>query len=879
MKVARDIKGDDGKNGTDKAGVESGVLFPRLNVKETKTAGPRAPPRNKMALYEQFTIPSNRFVQPSHCAARQNTSASLNQPASCDGRFMYTPYYVSPNAYATVNFPGQFLGQNLISRSNSTATESDKSTKCALAKNREHLSVKATYSNPRVSKSQLNPNPFSTAGIEVEDFSLQISRRLSSNNLMGNATVGGLHVHKSGQRTSNPVVGSASECLRTVPLQVDNGLKSPVQHIISAIMPSDRMGSRERGADLCRERSPSIHGDAYCVEDGLCLPRCPNEGAEDEYRVDDDDNYQSKTSSSSDNIADSKGVDNFSSRGECQTVGQSHGIHEPLKSSLACVELQYAGENISIDLQNAMDGVQRPKESQRKQSIRDQCKSKPCNDRQSMVVDSGLLEVGKGDPSDYNSDSSMVDSVHIFEITPNNVIAAIGQKEFWRVRKAILRQQKIFSTQVFELHRLLKVQKLIAISSNMLIEDNAYESMPVCISEEQCVPAIDPEKFPKASLIQVHHSSEIAVTKGKTGNKEASTHSIIPSHLSAKESAQPLAKDTDAQPLAKDTEDRLNAVPFPVVAGVPGSASAWGYPAYSQNSFGMPSHPGGYVCYHPHQFNHLGAPGTVMGIPCLEGNSMSAPNVHGCQHQSQCSVEYQANAPGHFSKYPFPDGFCYNSPTGPVASKAFKRTSRASHSFSEGGLSVGSGSREKMPAGSFGFESGLKQTKQVAHPSPDRSSNIHHSQVSVSKFPVRQDSVPVVQSQHHGLSSDHQNSVHDCSGSLSEKEREDTSKRDERFNSMNWRHLADDHNYEGHMPKDLDKNCAVILATGDLENQALSLFPMSSSVSYSSEMVRDESLLSSNDQRVRVIKSVPRAAMAASESTADILLSLQRERQ
>lgn len=44
---------------------ETGALFPRLNVKETKRVGPRAPPRNKMALYEQFTFPSHRYVPPS----------------------------------------------------------------------------------------------------------------------------------------------------------------------------------------------------------------------------------------------------------------------------------------------------------------------------------------------------------------------------------------------------------------------------------------------------------------------------------------------------------------------------------------------------------------------------------------------------------------------------------------------------------------------------------------------------------------------------------------------------------------------------------------------------------------------------------------------
>lgn len=38
------------------------TLFPRLHVAETKRVGPRAPPRNKMAIYEQFTIPSHRFM-------------------------------------------------------------------------------------------------------------------------------------------------------------------------------------------------------------------------------------------------------------------------------------------------------------------------------------------------------------------------------------------------------------------------------------------------------------------------------------------------------------------------------------------------------------------------------------------------------------------------------------------------------------------------------------------------------------------------------------------------------------------------------------------------------------------------------------------------
>lgn len=38
-----------------------GPLFPRLHIKDAEQGGPKAPPRNKMALYEQLSIPSQKF--------------------------------------------------------------------------------------------------------------------------------------------------------------------------------------------------------------------------------------------------------------------------------------------------------------------------------------------------------------------------------------------------------------------------------------------------------------------------------------------------------------------------------------------------------------------------------------------------------------------------------------------------------------------------------------------------------------------------------------------------------------------------------------------------------------------------------------------------
>ncbi|CAL0326037.1 unnamed protein product [Lupinus luteus] len=43
-------------------GKEISPMFPRLHVKDAEKGGPKPPPRNKMALYEQFNIPSQTFA-------------------------------------------------------------------------------------------------------------------------------------------------------------------------------------------------------------------------------------------------------------------------------------------------------------------------------------------------------------------------------------------------------------------------------------------------------------------------------------------------------------------------------------------------------------------------------------------------------------------------------------------------------------------------------------------------------------------------------------------------------------------------------------------------------------------------------------------------
>ena len=41
-------------------------MFPRLHVNDSEKRGPRAPPRNKMALYEQLSIRSSQVSSNLH---------------------------------------------------------------------------------------------------------------------------------------------------------------------------------------------------------------------------------------------------------------------------------------------------------------------------------------------------------------------------------------------------------------------------------------------------------------------------------------------------------------------------------------------------------------------------------------------------------------------------------------------------------------------------------------------------------------------------------------------------------------------------------------------------------------------------------------------
>ncbi|KAL0463844.1 UNVERIFIED_CONTAM: protein HEADING DATE 3B [Sesamum latifolium] len=84
------------------------------------------------------------------------------------------------------------------------------------------------------------------------------------------------------------------------------------------------------------------------------------------------------------------------------------------------------------------------------------------------------LQVGNADKRQNTSETSMENSLPGLDLTPENVASVIGQRLFWKARKTIVHQQRIFSLQIFELHRLIKVQRVIAGSPETLHENNFH---------------------------------------------------------------------------------------------------------------------------------------------------------------------------------------------------------------------------------------------------------------------------------------------------------------------------------------------------------------------------------------------------------------------
>ncbi|KAL1532559.1 Protein EARLY FLOWERING [Salvia divinorum] len=350
-----------------------GPMFPRLHVNDTEKGGPRAPPRNKMALYEQLSIPSQRF---SHSVLLHNPSYN-------------TASLVSPSSQGGGNDRGMFFARQLHPMHPSEMQYSqcsELSTPLAQVEQRRKVDEDDYMVPVFIQPVPAKVDKYSKS-IRQQKFSL--SNRPHPSLKFQKAKGTGMFEHSVGQEKGSKMGENSNESVA--------GQKQTVLSV------SHDPGTRLRTDDSGQQE--------------LCaVSRLYSDGH--------------STAAMRANMAAAVKI-NSSDSEEASLLGEENIVHD-----------------LSDDTGSHEDESSRPPQI-------------------------GSLERG-----DSVSESSILETESALDITPDDIVGILGKKHFWTARRAIMNQQRVFAVQLFELHRLMKVQKMIAAWPNLLVEDSGFFDKP-----------------------------------------------------------------------------------------------------------------------------------------------------------------------------------------------------------------------------------------------------------------------------------------------------------------------------------------------------------------------------------------------------------------
>ncbi|PPD86733.1 hypothetical protein GOBAR_DD16310 [Gossypium barbadense] len=405
-------------------------MFPRLHVNDTEKGGPRAPPRNKMALYEQLSIPSQGLTLAS-CLLTQVIQKVW---------FLLLPQARLGSSLQNRLFPSRV--------SNSASTN-----QAEKIHTRQHggASVNAPMARLEPRKKVGDEDDFLVPVFVNSETGLQHCKNKEGFdgekvcNVRDNDT----------NRCSSSGVGSRKEVR-----DQSEGSFQVCSSRERSIKPAANSSTRETIDGYAKE--DNVSPDQYCEE----IPASRLSGSREI-----DACLVEKLR------ADRQPVDNGCA--DDASLMKEHGEGTLSRKRT----LSYSEGNLSVPDETSNDS---------------EChEDKTC----------GSLQWANGDKSDDVSETSAVDTVSGLDISADDVVGIIGQKRFWKARRAIVKrrsngglslelmlggswrrkylistkcisQQRVFAVQVFELHRLIKVQRLIAGLPHILLEDAAYLSKP-----------------------------------------------------------------------------------------------------------------------------------------------------------------------------------------------------------------------------------------------------------------------------------------------------------------------------------------------------------------------------------------------------------------
>nr|BDI21193.1 protein EARLY FLOWERING 3 [Lemna minor] len=123
---------------------------------------------------------------------------------------------------------------------------------------------------------------------------------------------------------------------------------------------------------------------------------------------------------------------------------------------------------------------------------------------------------------DDASGTLMVDSGEGMDVyNPDNLVGLIGLKHFWKARRAMVNQQRVVALQIFELHRLMNVQKLLAESPHLLLEDpSSFHGSSNAPLKSQPVDSLVKPIDPKVNETQAMEGNKASQPEEERGSGE-----------------------------------------------------------------------------------------------------------------------------------------------------------------------------------------------------------------------------------------------------------------------------------------------------------------------------------------------------------------------
>ncbi|EEF45821.1 protein EARLY FLOWERING 3 [Ricinus communis] len=450
-----------------------GPMFPRLHVNDTDKGGPRAPPRNKMALYEQLSIPSQRFNN--HGALLHNPSKATNLvPAASSSqgsgyeRNLHLPLHVPPSTHS-------HLDEKLHSRQPDGGNSNAAS---AQIEQRKKKGDEDDFRVPVFLHSGMGQSLGKTqSGIDMENSTsfgqnyLGHSTRLrdAGDKDQKNNISRGPNLRQDARNQSKE---NLEACVSSRGHSVRSFTSSPSKELM-IVRPEDASPSQQNLDDPVASSSSLCENDVCLQQEASAALLQQNDSGHDE------------------------GVPELT-----RELEKGNGP-QPMSDSHSTEDLNSPNEP-EID-------------------------SEHHGDRSYMSV-----QFGNGDKSDDVSEISMLDSVSALDVSPDDVVGIIGQKHFWKARRAIVSQQRLFAVQVFELHRLIKVQRLIAGSPHLLLEESTYLGKPSM--------KVSPAKKPPSENVvtpPVHVSKRKYDPEKLNHNMEYSAENAVGKFSSVKNGSQP----------------------------------------------------------------------------------------------------------------------------------------------------------------------------------------------------------------------------------------------------------------------------------------------------------------------------------------------------